>query len=106
MPTSNAKPPRNRKLRNGLIVGSVIYVLGVPLAFFWGAMSVMASDAGVTPAIETYIYVNMALPVVMVLAPIAAWIAWAFRADRIALILILLPIAWAVLAFALIFTLG
>ena len=97
---------QRRAIRRWLIIGTVIDVLLLPLAAFWGVMSVMASDAGATPAVERFIYVSITLPVAMVVAPIAAWIAYALKRNRLALALLLVPAAWAVASFCLMFALS
>ena len=96
---------RRRTLRNRLTIITVLYVVLAPLAAFWGVMTVMASDAGSSPAINLYINVNMALPVVMIAAPVAAWVAYALKRPKLANGLLLVPVVWAIVAFALMFTL-
>ena len=107
---TRAEPPaqdieKRRTTRLVLIIGTVLSLLCVPLAGFWGVMTIMASDAGSTPAIDVYIAVNMALPLVMIVAPILAWIAFAMRRYQLAILFLLIPIPWAIVAFGLIFTL-
>lgn len=107
---TRAEPPaqdieKRRTTRLVLIIGTVLSLLCVPLAAFWGVMTIMASDAGSTSAIDVYIAVNMALPLVMIVAPIVAWIAFAIRRHKLAILLLLVPIPWAIVAFGLIFTL-
>ena len=96
---------RRRTLRNRLTIATVLYVVLSPLAAFWGFMTVMASDAGSSPAINLYINVNMALPVVMIAAPVAAWVAYALKRPGWANGLLFVPVVWAIVAFALMFTL-
>lgn len=96
---------QRRTLTKRLTIATVIYVVLSPLAAFWGFMTVMASDSGNSPAISLYINVNIALPVVMIAAPLAAWIAYALKRPGLAKGLLFVPVVWAIVAFALMFTL-
>lgn len=88
--------PRSRNLRLWLIVDTVLSILTiVPIAIF-GMMSVMASDAGVNTAITTYIWISLSFPVAVAVAPILAWVAFALRRERTALIVSLLPALWMI----------
>ena len=88
--------PRSRKLRDWLIVDTALSTLAiVPVALF-GMMSVMASDAGVNTAIWIFILTGLTFPLAVALAPILAWIAFALRRERTALIVSFLPFLWVV----------
>ena len=84
-----------------LIIGSVAAALSVVPASMIGMMSVMASDGGVNAAIYTFIYVSLTFPIAIIVAPIAAWIAFWLRRERISWILLFSPFAWAVTIIAL-----
>jgi hypothetical protein len=89
-------PPRSRTLRLWLIIGSVVAALAVIPAALMGMMSVMASDAGVNGWVYAFIYTCLTFPIAIVLGPVLAWIAWAFRKERLSWILLFLPLAWPV----------
>jgi hypothetical protein len=92
--------PRNRSLKVWLIVDTGVSILAiVPVAMF-GMMSVMASDAGVNAAIMTFIWTGLTFPVAVALSPILAWIAFALRRERTAVILSLLPVLWVIAIIA------
>jgi hypothetical protein len=97
--------PRSRKLRDWLFVDTALSLLAiVPVAVF-GMMSVMATDAGVNTAIMTFIGIALSFPVAVVLCPVLAWIAFALRRERTALVLSLLPVLWVV-AILVMFVIG
>lgn len=87
-------PPRSKTLRLWLIIGSVVAVLAVIPAALMGMMSVMASDSGVNGWVYAFIYTSLTFPIAVVLGPVLAWIAYAFRKERLAWVLLFLPLAW------------
>ena len=90
------RPPRSKTLRLWLILGSVAAVLGIiPIAVF-GMMSVMATDAGVTPWVSAFVWTSLTFPVAVIAGPILAWIAYALRRERLSWILLFVPLAWPV----------
>ena len=99
------RPPRSKTLRLWLIIGSVVAVLAIVPAAMMGMMSVMATDSGVNTMIWVFIGTMMTFPVAILLGPILAWIAYAFRRERLSWILLFAPFAWVV-AMIVIFSLG
>ncbi len=97
----SAEPPRSALLKALLIAGSALSLIGIPLALFWGLMSGMSTtttrDAGFASA---YVLVNLTLPLAMLLCLIAAWTAFALRRERVAWIVMFLPLAWIVVSVA------
>lgn len=95
--TALPAPPvtRSKTLRLWLIIGSVVAVLAVFPAVFMGMMSVMASDAGTNGWIEAFIYTSLTFPVAIVAGPVLAWVAYAFRRERLSWGLLFSPFAWA-----------
>jgi hypothetical protein len=91
-------PPasRSKTLRLWLIIGSVVAVLAVFPAVFMGMMSVMASDAGANAWIEAFIFTSLTFPIAIVAGPVLAWVAYAFRRERLSWILLFSPFAWLV----------
>lgn len=89
-------PPRSRTLRLWLIIGTVVAVLAILPAAMMGMFSVMASDAGVTPMINAYIFTAVTFPLAIVVGPVAAWVAFWLRKERAAWILLFSPFAWVV----------
>ena len=98
-------PPRSKTLRLWLIIGSVAAVLAIIPAAMMGMMSVMASDAGANAMIHVFIFTMLTFPVVMVLGPVLAWVAYAIRRERTSWILLFSPFAWVV-AIIVIMSLG
>ncbi len=96
--TETRTPPasRSKTLRLWLIIGSVVAVLAIFPAIFMGMMSVMASDAGTNGWIEAFIYTSLTFPIAIVVGPVLAWIAYAFRRERLSWILLFAPLAWPV----------
>ncbi len=92
-------PPaeRSKTLRLWLIIGSVVAALAVFPAVVMGMMSVMASDSGTTIWINILIWSSLTFPIAILAAPVLAWIAWAFRRERLSWILLFSPFAWAAL---------
>lgn len=91
-------PPasRSKTLRLWLIIGSVVAVLAVFPTVFMGMMSVMASDAGMNAWIEAFILTSLTFPIAIVVGPVLAWVAYAFRRERLSWILLFSPFAWLV----------
>ncbi len=92
--SSAAGPPRSRRLQLWLIIGSVVAVLAIVPATFMGALSVMASDAGVNAVIWIFIWTMLTLPLAIILGPLGGWIAYGLRRERVAWILLFAPFAW------------
>lgn len=86
------RTPRSKPVMWGLIAGTAVSLLILPLALMWAAFSVMASDAGTTPAVQTFILLSFLIPVGFVLGPILAWVSWFLRRDRLAIALLFLPL--------------
>ncbi|WP_029416333.1 hypothetical protein [Brevundimonas bacteroides] len=95
------KPPRSRLLLIGLIVGTIVAFLAILPAFVMATMSVMVAASGSDPLIFNFLIFAWGLPVVVVLGPVGAWIAYALRRERTAWVLLLLPATWAACMFAL-----
>lgn len=95
-------PPasRSKTLRLWLIIGSVAAVLAVVPAAIMGMMSVMATDAGVTPWVSAFIWTSLTFPVAIVVGPVLAWIAYALRRERLSWILLFAPCVWPILIVA------
>jgi len=83
--------PRSKPVMWGLVAGTVISLLLLPLALMWAAFSVMASDAGVTPAVEAFILLSFCIPLAFVVGPILAWATWILRRNRLAVAALFLP---------------
>ena len=84
--------PRNKSVMWGLIVGTIISLLLLPLALMWAAFSVMATDAGPNPAAETFMMLSFCMPLAFVVGPIVAWVAWFLRRNRLAVAALFLPV--------------
>lgn len=93
--------PRSRLLLIGLIVGSLVALLAILPAFIVSTMSVMVAASGTNPLIYTFILFSFGLPIVTLLGPILAWIAFAMRRERTSWALLLSPILWAGITFGL-----
>lgn len=98
---SPTKPPRSRLLLIGLLVGTVVAVLAVLPSFVLATMSVMVAAAGTNGWVAAYLVLAFGLPVVVILGPALAWIAYLLRRERIAWGLLISPAIWAGCAFAL-----
>ncbi|RZJ92413.1 MAG: hypothetical protein EON88_16485 [Brevundimonas sp.] len=85
-------PARSKSVMWGLVAGTIISLLLLPLALMWAAFSVMASDAGMTPAIETFIALSFCIPLAFVVGPILAWAAWFLRRYKLAVVALFLPL--------------
>lgn len=93
------RPPRSAVLKVFLILDSLFTLVAAPLALFWGMMSVMASTTTQNAAwANAYALVNLTLPVAMVVCLVAAWVAFAMRRERIAWVVMVLPVAWLVVS--------
>lgn len=95
MTSSTIVPPRPRsgRLKIMLILDSLATLVLAPLALFWAMMSAMSTTT--TTDMEfanTYVLVNLALPLVMVLCLIGGWIAWGLRQERAGWVIIFLPL--------------
>lgn len=86
--------PRSRLLLIGLIVGSLMAILAILPAFVMATMSVMVVASGTNPLIWTFLVFSFGLPIVTLLGPILAWIAFALRRERLSWVLLLSPIPW------------
>ncbi|RZJ86584.1 MAG: hypothetical protein EON88_24390 [Brevundimonas sp.] len=91
---------RSRSVMWGVVAGTVISLLLLPLALMWAAFSVMASDAGMTPAVQTFMLVSFCIPLSFVIGPILAWAAWFMRRNRLAVGVLFLPMVPLVAAVA------
>lgn len=90
-------PARSRKLKLLLILDTAASVLLIPLALFWGLMSGMSTTTTSNAAFaNAYVLINLTLPVAMLVCLIAGWIAFALRQERIAWIVIFLPVLWLI----------
>lgn len=90
-----AEPPRSALLKALLIADSALSLMGIPLALFWGLMSGMATTTTRhADFANAYVLVNLTLPVALLVCLIAAWTAFALRRERIAWIVMFLPLAW------------
>jgi len=83
-----------------LVVGSILYLLALPVAVVVAMMSPMASDSGLTTGAQLFIFTAMTFPVAIVLGPILAWIAYVSGWNRTGWALLLLPVAWPVALLA------
>lgn len=101
IPSRLARPERSRKLKLLLILDTVASLLLSPLALFWGVMSAMSttttSDADFA---NTYVLINMTLPVAILVCLIGGWIAFALRREKSAWVIIFLPLPWLVASIA------
>ena len=105
IPSPSARPPRSRRLRLWLIIGSVVAALTLLPALAMAVMSPMASDAGVNTVIWSFIWVMLTFPLAIVLGPALGWLAYSLRRESVAWALLFAPFLW-VAAMAVIFTLG
>ena len=96
---AHAQPPRNQTLKIFLILDSLFTLIAAPLALFWGMMSAMASTTTANADwANLYALVNLTLPLAMVLCLAGAWTAFGLRRERIAWIVMFLPILWVVVS--------
>lgn len=84
---------RNPTLTAWLIIDTVVSVCAIPLALFWGLMSGMSTTTTDNAAFaNTYVLVNLSIPLLLLVCLIGAWIAWTMRKDRAAWIIMFLPL--------------
>ncbi len=102
-PGAAMKPPRSRLLLIGLIVGTIVALLAILPVFVMATMSVMVAASGSSPLIFTFLTFAWSLPVVVVVGPVGAWIAYALRRERTAWVLLLWPAVWAAIMFGILF---
>ena len=103
--TATHRPPRSRRLKLLLILDTLGSLILIPLAIFWGMMSVMASTTTQDAAwANAYALVNLSLPVAMLVCLAGGWTAWALRKDRIAWTILLLPFLWVAASVAMMAT--
>jgi len=94
--------PRSARLRLWLIIGTVAAALLVVPSLLLVLMAGMVTDGGPNGRIYLFLWLMLTSPLVVVMAPITAWIAFAFRKERASWILLCSPLAWVVVAVALI----
>ena len=95
------KPPRSALLKGLLIADSVVSVISIPLALFWGLMSAMSTTTTDDAAFaNAYVLVNLTLPVALLVCLIGAWTAFGFRRERVAWAVMFLPLAWVIVSVA------
>jgi uncharacterized membrane protein YdbT with pleckstrin-like domain len=93
--TAAARPPRDRRLKRFLILDTIGSIILIPMAAFWGVMSVMSTTTTADARwANAYALMNLSLPVAMLVCLVAAWTAWAVRRHRAGWIIALTPIAW------------
>jgi hypothetical protein len=86
--TELAAPP---KRRTGLVIWMIVsQLLAIGSLLFWvlvAGLSVMAFDEGSSPVAWTIVLTVWAYPLFPLLMAIGAWIAFAFRKNRLAAVL-------------------
>lgn len=86
--TEPAAPP---KRRTGLVIWMILsQLLAVASLFFWAlvaGLSVMAFDEGPSPEAWTFVIAVWAYPLFPLIMAISAWIAFAFRKNKLAAVL-------------------
>ena len=98
---ASPKPPRSALLKGLLIADSIVSVIAIPLALFWGLMSGMSTTTTDDAAFaNAYVLVNLTLPVALLVCLIGAWTAFALRRERVAWTLMFLPLAWVIVSVA------
>lgn len=95
------KPPRSRLLLIGLVIGTIVAFLAILPAFVMATMSVMVAASGSNPMVAAFLILSFGLPVVVVLGPALAWLAYALRRERLSWGLLLSPAIWAAAMFGL-----
>jgi hypothetical protein len=95
-------PPRSRTLRTWLIVMTALSVLAILPVFMMAGFGVMATASGRSDLLtQIYMWVSVTWPIAVVLGPIvgpiAGWIAWGLRRERLGWIAVLAPWAWPVM---------
>ena len=94
-PSPTLPAARSSLLKALLIADSIVSLIGIPLALFWGLMSGMSTTTTRNNAFaELYVLVNLTLPLALLACLIGAWTAFAFRRERIAWVVIFLPLIW------------
>ena len=82
------KPATSPKRRTALLIWLIIsQLLAVGTLVLWlvvAGLSVMAFDSGVTTEAWTFVIVVWSYPIFPIAMAIAAWIAFAFRKNRLA----------------------
>jgi hypothetical protein len=82
-----SKPPRSKPVLIWLIVSQLLALASLVLWLLVAGLSVMAFDSGVTREAWTFVIAVWSYPLFPLLLAIAAWIAYARRAYRLAAIL-------------------
>ncbi len=86
--TTDVAPP---KRRTGLLIWMIVsQLLAVGSLLFWAlaaGLSVMAFDEGVSPEAWAFVLAVWAYPLFPLLMAIGAWVAFAFRKNRLAAVL-------------------
>jgi uncharacterized BrkB/YihY/UPF0761 family membrane protein len=86
--TELAAPP---KRRTGLVIWMIVsQLLAIGSLLFWvlvAGLSVMAFDEGSSPVAWTIVLTVWAYPLFPLLMAIGAWVAFAFRKNRLAAVL-------------------
>jgi len=86
--TALAAPP---KRRTGLLIWLIVsQLLAIASLLIWALMaglSVMAFDSGVTPEAWAFVIAVWAYPLFPIVMAIGAWVAFAFRKNRLAAVL-------------------
>lgn len=86
-------PSRSGALKGLLILDTIATILLAPLALFWAGISVMSSTTTTDTAfVNLYIWVNLAIPISMVICLIAGWVLFARRRESAAWKVIFLPL--------------
>jgi hypothetical protein len=90
-----ARPPRG--LKPTMIVLTILYVLALAPAGLLAMVSPMMADEGWTLSAGIAMAAAISLPIILLMSPLAAWIAYNSRQKwRTAWVAILAPLAWAV----------
>jgi hypothetical protein len=99
MTERSARPKRRIGTLIWLIVSQLMAVGSLLIWAFVAGLSGMAADSGTSPAVVTFILVIWAYPLFPLVVAIGAWIAFAFRRNRLAAILSGVTFAPPVLLF-------
>ena len=81
---------------SALVVGTLLCLLGVVPGWVLVGSAGLLSDGGVDDWVYALFSIWAAFLGLLFVAPTAAWIAWAFRRNRLALVLITTPVACAI----------
>ena len=87
MTEPTARPKRRTGTLIWLIVSQLMALGSLVIWAFLAGMSGFAADSGSSPAVVTFILLVWAYPIFPLLMIIGAWIAFAFRKNRLAAIL-------------------